>query len=560
MEILLLFLAFFIFLVIKGYFDRANAKRRLAHTLQKNWGQLPKNEYSEEKYHSLQFYYTHQILPDKESHVLLDEITWNDLNMDHLYELVNASSSSMGEEYLWALLHDLKLEAEELAERERLISFFQTHPEERLTLQMAFSMIGKDKKISVFEYMSRMENVKTERNFSHYLVLGLMCFGIILAPFFELPAAGILIGCVVFNIVTYYRRKGEISPYFTAFSYIIRMLNHAAQLSEQSISELTHYTDILKIHTKKVQSLRKSAPVVAPQNVTGDILSMFLDYVRIIFHTDLIKFNQMMKQYHQEKETILHVFETIGYLDSMCAIASFRTMLPYYSVPELSDGKEYHATGLYHPFLTKPVPSDIHTKTSVLVTGSNASGKSTFLKAAAVNAILAQTIHTSCAKEYCAGYFRVMSSMSLTDNLLGGESYYIVEIRSLKRILSASREAGVPVLCFVDEVLRGTNTVERIAASSRILHSIANQNALMFAATHDIELTYMLEHVFSNYHFEEQIKDETIFFDYQLKDGRATSQNAIQLLALMGYPKDIVTDAKEVAADFLKHGEWRKTE
>lgn len=86
--------------------------------------------------------------------------------------------------------------------------------------------------------------------------------------------------------------------------------------------------------------------------------------------------------------------------------------------------------------------------------------------------ILAQTIHTCCADRCQSSYWRVMTSMALRDDLGSGESYYIVEIRSLKRILDAAQSPGAPVLCFVDEVLRGTNTVERIAASTQILKSL----------------------------------------------------------------------------------------
>ena len=103
----------------------------------------------------------------------------------------------------------------------------------------------------------------------------------------------------------------------------------------------------------------------------------------------------------------------------------------------------------------------------MLLTGSNASGKSTFLKSVALNAILAQTIYTVMADSYRAPYFRIYSSMALKDNLMGNESYFIVEIKSLKRIYESADEK-VPMLCLIDEVLRGTNTVERIAASSQI--------------------------------------------------------------------------------------------
>ena len=132
--------------------------------------------------------------------------------------------------------------------------------------------------------------------------------------------------------------------------------------------------------------------------------------------------------------------------------------------------------------------NSLHVSRGVLLTGSNASGKSTFLKTVAVNAILAQTVYTCMADSFETSFFQVYSSMALRDDLTGKESYYIVEIRSLKRVLDALGK-GCHVLTFVDEVLRGTNTVERIAASSQILKSMCRPDSLCFAATHDIELT-----------------------------------------------------------------------
>jgi DNA mismatch repair ATPase MutS len=205
-----------------------------------------------------------------------------------------------------------------------------------------------------------------------------------------------------------------------------------------------------------------------------------------------------------------------------------------------------------------PVANCIEETRSVLLTGSNASGKSTFLKTVAINGILAQTVHTSMAASCKTGFYRVMSSMALKDNLETGESYYMVEIRSLKRIMTeAVRETAAPVMCFVDEVLRGTNTVERVAASSRILQSLARDGAFVFAATHDIELTHLLEKEYANYHFREEVLDNDISFNYILNKGRATTRNAIKLLGIMGYDEDVIRKAEETATHFLETGEWR---
>ena len=135
-----------------------------------------------------------------------------------------------------------------------------------------------------------------------------------------------------------------------------------------------------------------------------------------------------------------------------------------------------------------------------------------------------------------------------------------MEIKALKRILDVVNKEPSPVLCFVDEVLRGTNTVERIAASTQVLKSLHRPGVLCFAATHDIELTRLLETAYDNYHFEEQVEGDDIRFNYQLMPGRAGTRNAIRLLGIIGYDEDIIREADRMAEEFLRTGEWRVRE
>lgn len=109
---------------------------------------------------------------------------------------------------------------------------------------------------------------------------------------------------------------------------------------------------------------------------------------------------------------------------------------------------------------------------------------------------------------------------------------------------------------FVDEVLRGTNTVERIAASVEILHYLAGQNLLCFTATHDIELTKLLCGEYENYHFSEDFDGTQIHFTYAIQKGEATSRNAIKLLDMMGFEKEITVRAEKRAEQFLQTGKW----
>lgn len=120
---------------------------------------------------------------------------------------------------------------------------------------------------------------------------------------------------------------------------------------------------------------------------------------------------------------------------------------------------------------------------------------------------------------------------------------FIKEIKYLKRMLE-QLNVDRCTICIVDEILRGTNTRERIAASEAILEYLTKENCLVMVASHDQELTSLLQKQYDNYHFSEKIGEQDIEFDYKLYSGPATSQNAIRLLEYVGFPKKIIADAK----------------
>ena len=271
-------------------------------------------------------------------------------------------------------------------------------------------------------------------------------------------------------------------------------------------------------------------------------------------HVDIIIFNNLLKKINGNLEKIEKIYDFAGFLDASISVYLFRESIETYCIPK--KGAFIKASQIYHPLLTDPVKNDITAEKSVLLTGSNASGKSTFLKAVAVNVILAGAINTATAEEFFTPDFRIYSSMALRDSIQDGKSFFVVEIGSLKRIYAGSLESKRPVICFVDEVLRGTNTVERIAASTAVLQEFAENGITCFAATHDIELTSTLSGLFDNYHFEEFVEDGEVKFPYKLLEGPSVSRNALQLIGQFGFPENAVKKARKMVEQFNDKGIW----
>ena len=557
MEVVIIAVIILAGLIIKGIYDRIQYEKKLIRKAVNDFGKEPKKDITYARAEAISYYSLHR--PESKCHI--DDTTWEDTDMPRIYGKLNSCFSAIGEEYLYYLLRNPSDSEEELNERERVISHFMTDEKNRTDLGVKLLKIGSLKNISAYEYINRLRDIETDNSLIH-IVQALLLLAAIGTIFIN-PVYGVLFTIVMFfvNVITYFKRKSLIEGYFTIVFYILRLLEQARELKKTGDSELNAYYDRIITLAGSFDRMKRNSVFIMSGAGAGP-LELLFDYIKMAFHIDLIKFNTMLKEFSKHVDEFEGIFETVGYLDCMLAIASYRKLHEgKYTIPVTENGGKafISAQKLAHPLLIDPVTNDLETEKCILLTGSNASGKSTFLKTVALNAIFAQTIHTVLAESYKASFFRVMSSIALRDDIESGESYYIVEIKSLKRIIDrvAEPEEKIPVLCFIDEVLRGTNTVERIAASTQILKGLGNSSCLCLAATHDIELTQLLECVFDNYHFEEQILDDEIRFDYRLKSGRATSRNAINLLRIMGYSPETVNAAVNMAERYIDTGEWK---
>lgn len=555
----------FVVLVMgKEYLNSKKYRKKILDKLYQSYGTPAERNYKPGEMDHIMMYYHKHPVPHQ-----IDDITWNDLNMDQIYQTINTSCSAAGDEYLYYRLRTPVYDAGEMEKLEHKIHFFTEHEKERHDVQSAFYSLGRTGKYSIYEYLEYLDDLGERRNFKYVFfdLLLFVCIGLM----FLSPIYGIVLLLVVLchNIIVYFKEYKQIEPYITSFRYVRRLLECVEQIKSMQLPAFSGEQVKLTECYQSLKNFRRSSYLVlSSAKGNSNPLEIVLDYLRICFSLDLIQFNKALRSVRGHMDEIDEMITLLGQMETAVVIGSYRNSLqdgcciPVIHYEDQAERK-LRIQDVYHPLLTNPVKNSLQAERGVLLTGSNASGKSTFLRTVAISALFAQTIHTCSASYYEAPVFRIYSSMSLKDNLLGGESYYMAEIKSMKRILDQSRIAGkekIHVLCFVDEVLRGTNTVERIAASTRIMQIFADEQTLCFAATHDVELTKLLVDRYDNYHFEERIEEEDIYFPYRLMTGPATSRNAIALLKMLGYDDRIISGAEEMAENFLKTGKWDRSE
>ncbi len=536
-----------------GLRDEKIREKYLLKKLKDGFGQAPGREYRQDDLDHLPGYYSKH-----HEKFQIDDTTWNDLNMDGVFARMNYCLSATGEEYLYYMLRTPHMQ-DVFDKMESHVGFFQNNNDARIKSQLIFSKIGRRIRYSIYDYLDFLDKAPDISNRKHFLMLGLMvlalggCFVNFTFGFLALVALSL------YNIFSYFGIKNEIEPYLASFAYILRVIYSCDYFSKLDYPEIKEDIDRMNNAAKKLRPFTRGSFILmnnGRSNTSGNPLDILLEYIKMALHLDLIKFNQMYKLIIDKKDELDEIITITGKLEAEISVACFReSYKDQFCIPEFA-GRNYNAKELIHPLIADAVANSIDTTRGLLITGSNASGKSTFLKTCAINAILAQAIHTVLGRNYVAPLYRVYSSMALKDDIFGGDSYYIVEIKSIKRILDANKEEGCQVLCFVDEVLRGTNTIERIAASTEILKAFTDSGVMCFAATHDIELTSLLADKFDIYHFEGNVTDNDVQFDYRIKEGPATTRNAIKLLSVLGYDKAIVEDAQNLAEHFLKDGVW----
>jgi hypothetical protein len=485
---------------------------------------------------------------------ILSDKTCNDLDFNELFMFVDRTTSKVGQQFLYNTLRTIPSNGDKFIEQEKLIEQFTKDSKLRLKLQIYLDTLTKESTYFITS-LFQDEHIKKPKWFFIIPLLSFTSLLSLLFLIFTLKSFLVLLGVFIINLVIHYWNKQNLYEYLGSIPQLLK-LNGVAK-------ELLNYNTLKNVSPDLSESIKIIDKVknlmsffnleVKLQSDIGIAFWSFLELIKALFLLEPLLLFGVLKQLDTKRKEIEKVFSFVGYVDSLISIASLRQGLNQYCLPEIKDkSKVLEAIEIYHPLIINCIPNSIQVAgKSILLTGSNMSGKTSFIRTIGLNSITALTINTAFARQFSLSRLKIYSAIRISDDLMNDKSYYFEEVLTIKDMIEKS-QMPESNLFLLDEIFKGTNTIERISAGRAVLSYLNNESNIVFVSTHDIELADLLQDTYELYHFSESVDNKTIDFDFKLKSGKLKNRNAIRILEINNYPEKIITEAIELSKELDK--------
>lgn len=467
----------------------------------------------------------------------IDDQTWDDFNMDEVFAKVDRTNSSVGEAILYDMIRNPLNDKGKLNDRSNLIDNLISNEDTRSKLQLKFFRLGYDKKNT---FLEMIQDSPKENKIKYYIyfVLGLVIpvTSLVLGLVLKEPKILLFLFCMIWlNLFINNSERNKVKS--NGLIYLRNIINTAKGISRIKDKSIKIYVDKINDLLKDIKSIDNATGSIYFSNVAGGAFNV----VAMPFLLEETAFYRMTSLLKEKEDSILELYKVLGELEAYISIASYKKALEgKYTKPIFTDEIMLKISEGVHPLVKDAVPNSIEfKKRGIVLTGTNMAGKSTFLRMIGINMVFAQCFNFTLTEKYEASFFNIVSSISPSDDVTEGKSYYMAEAESLLRIINSFKNE-LPVFCPIDEIFRGTNPIERVSASAEILKYINDQKSISIVATHDRELTDILKDNYEFYYFSEKVDNKGLSFDYKIKKGVSKTRNAIKLLEHIGYPNEII--------------------
>ena len=481
---------------------------------------------------------TARSLPDRE---------WADLDMDDVFQRIDRTVSWPGQHLLYARLRSEDMSFNDLRQFEAGVALLSEDTSLRARIQRSLERL-KHPAASTLPALfgGALPAMTPAARFIPLLTVGSVAM--LLAVAWHPPLVLGVVGMVIVNFAVRMSMQPRLDPFLPAVRSLDVMLRTATVLAPIDVPQLAPITAALRMQGAHLGWIGRATRWLSFEPTGNVVVDFLYTYINLLFLLDVSAFVWSAEKLRAGSATIRAVYESLGALDVLCSVAVLRAEERQWCRPvfRAARARTLDADAIAHPLMDGAVPNSLRVDgRSIVLTGSNMSGKSTFIRTVGVNAVLARTIHTAFARGWHAPLLAVRSSIGRADSLLDGKSYYRAEVDAIGAFFGAG--AGDQRLILIDELFRGTNSIERIAAAHAVLTELDRGDSIVVIATHDVELLELLP-TYASFHFREEVREGALAFDYRLHAGACSTRNALAILELAGYPAAVVEQARFTAS------------
>lgn len=527
-----------------------SSKKKLLAQLKANSGKIKQETFD---FNKIERFFL--LSEKKDIYQIISDRTFNDLDMNEIFMFMDRTVSKVGQQFLYQTLRTIPGNKKRIDRFEKTIEILKEDPDIHDEVLLEISSLNK--KDAYYISSLFLENhIQKPKWFWIIPVLSMLSVCSVLVSIIFPKFLIFLVLLLAVNFGFHYWNKINLYQYSSSIPQLLKLIQAAKTIvtlkgtvdehpdigqSIQAIDSLGIQMSLFKLEVKL-------------QSEIGQAVEYLVEVVKALFLIEPLVLYNVLKELDSKRIQIQQVFEYIGEIDTAMSIHFLRQDLPHFCFPTITtDKKQITAEEIYHPLIYESISNSIDlNEKSALLTGSNMSGKTTFIRTIGINAITAQTINTCFAKGFTTPKIKIHSAIRISDDLLNDKSYYFEEVLTMKSLLEESN-SGSGNLFLLDEMFKGTNTVERIASGKAVLTCLNKKNNIVFVATHDLELAELLQDSFAMFHFTEVVQDSKIVFDYKIKAGNLTETNAIRILELNNYPEEVIKEARKLANEIYKY-------
>ncbi len=467
-----------------------------------------------------------------------------------IFQLLNRTTTQRGEQTLAAWLlnsarpKEIKARQEAIQELKQLIDWRQTfqargkHGQvEGAAINQLFDWGTEPAKIISKPWLVMMTYIMPIVSLAALVVMGmgLTTYHILFIPMF---INGVFLGMTFKDLQNTHEKTDKSSTTLKSYTQLLKNIEEASFASEklQKIRALT----ATETGTAS-QKIARLATILANLDQRKNILFIFP--ANFFFLWDIVWMARLEKWRQTTRREIVGWLKAINQMEALNSLAGYAYANPESVTPKISD-QDYviEATNLGHPLINgrERITNSVTLTglgNTMVITGSNMSGKTTFERTVGVNVVLALTGAPVCADQFVVSPMQVFTSMRTQDSLEENISSFYAELKRLKQLIDHLEEnPRLPVLYLLDEILKGTNSQDRHLGAKALVYQLHGHRATGLVSTHDLELGILEKQTnfIQNYSFNSQIEGDKIFFDYKLTPGICRSFNASKLMQNMG--------------------------